>query len=109
AFYERAGALNGWDFSKVSSTVVGEMLDLFVEARNCLDPDALLLDIGCGGGEAVLPLAGQVRLLVGIDESESMIHTAERNRRSRGASNVRFHRMQAEALQFPDAFFDMVT
>ena len=51
---------------------------------------ARVLDIGCGTGIWSLALADEVREVVGVDISETMIRYAERNKRDVGAENARF-------------------
>lgn len=109
AFYDRVGKLNGWDFSKVKCVSEGTIEDLYREVRKVCQPSDLLLDIGTGGGEAILSLAESARLLVGIDNSTEMIKTATRNAAASGLSHVRFLEMEADCLHFPDAFFNVVS
>lgn len=108
-FYDRVGKDNGWDFSKVKCTSEGDLWDFYEEvSRKCKKTD-LLMDIGTGGGEAVISLAEAVLLVVGIDRSEVMIETAQANMRKSGKSNVRMLHMDAEKLDFPEHFFNLVT
>ena len=80
-------------------------------SRAALAPGARVLDVACGTGlvafgaaEAVAP-DGSV---VGVDLSGQMIDAARRRARERGLTNISFARMDAEALDFPDARFDVV-
>lgn len=69
-----------------------------------------MLDIGTGGGEAILSIAEDALLLVGIDLAQGMIETAQHNLQATdGHSNVRFLHMDAEKLAFPDYFFNVVS
>ena len=74
-------------------------------------PGEIILDVGTGSGLAVrelcktTPSAG---LVVGIDSSEEMIRLARRRAGSAGLKNVKFLKMLAEELRFPDGFFDVV-
>ncbi|PQP83332.1 SAM-dependent methyltransferase [Paenibacillus sp. PCH8] len=110
AFYERVGRMNGWDFS--SMNVVSEKIEWnFYEevARNTRSSD-LLLDIGTGGGEAVLSIAKVALLLVGIDLAQGMIETAQHNLQALGVHpNVRFLHMDAGKLVFPNHFFNVIS
>ncbi|WP_145052875.1 class I SAM-dependent methyltransferase [Paenibacillus xylanexedens] len=108
AFYEQIGAINGWDFSSMQVVSEGVLWDLYTEVIRHIRPSDLLLDIGTGGGEALLSHAEAASLLVGIDLSHGMIQTAQRNLLASGRSNVRFMQMNAEQLQFPDQFFNMI-
>jgi ubiquinone/menaquinone biosynthesis C-methylase UbiE len=110
AFYERVGQLNGWDFSTMK--VISEPLgwNLYDEVIRSTQPSDLLLDIGTGGGEAVLSIVNHAHLLVGIDLAQGMIETAQRNlEKKANCPNVRFVQMDADHLQFPDQFFNVVS
>ncbi|WP_339304008.1 class I SAM-dependent methyltransferase [Paenibacillus sp. FSL R5-0519] len=109
-FYERVGRTNGWNFS--SMNVVSENIgwNFYEEVVRRTRSSDLLLDIGTGGGEAVLSIAGKALLLVGIDLAQAMIETAQQNLRAAGAhSNVRFLHMDAENLAFPNHFFNVIS
>ncbi|WP_405155270.1 class I SAM-dependent methyltransferase [Paenibacillus sp. FSL K6-0108] len=109
-FYERIGRLNGWDFSSLKVTSEGVGWNFYEEVIRRTKPSDLLLDIGTGGGEAVLSIADAALLLIGIDLSRGMIETAQRNLKASGSrSNVRFVHMNAEQLTFPDQFFNVVS
>ncbi|WP_054955102.1 class I SAM-dependent methyltransferase [Paenibacillus dakarensis] len=108
-FYERVGAINGWDFSKVKCVSEGAAWDFYEEvSKRCSHSDHLL-DIGTGGGEALLTIAEYASHLVGIDNSAGMIETAKTNLRESGTTNVHFLRMDAKKLNFPDGHFQIVT
>ncbi|MDG0809246.1 class I SAM-dependent methyltransferase [Cohnella rhizosphaerae] len=109
AFYDRVGQSNGWDFSKLKVLTEGMQADIYEEVRQACKPSDLLLDIGTGGGEAVLALRDSALLLVGIDRSPGMIRTAKANLAKSGASNVRFVEMDAGQIDFPTQFFNLVT
>ena len=108
-FYAKVGQTNGWDFSRLNVTVEDARWNFWSEvASRCKDGD-LLLDIGTGGGEALLRMTDAALLLIGIDHSEAMIHTANRNREQSGRSNVRFLPMEASKLDFPERFFQVIS
>ncbi|MDG0794236.1 class I SAM-dependent methyltransferase [Cohnella ginsengisoli] len=109
AFYDRVGQANGWDFSRLKVRVAGEQADIYEEAKRMCRKSDLLLDIGTGGGEAILAIRDAALLLVGIDRSQGMIQTARANLANAGATNVRFVHMEAEQLGFPEQFFDIAT
>jgi ubiquinone/menaquinone biosynthesis C-methylase UbiE len=67
------------------------------------------LDIGTGGGEALLTIAEAALLLVGIDHSVGMIETAHANLAESSKSNVRILHMDAAKIDFPDHFFNIVS
>lgn len=108
-FYDQVGKLNGWDFSNVKCISEGLKWDLYREVMKICRKSDILLDIGTGGGEAILSIAESVLLLVGIDQSTGMIETATRNSAKSGIPNVRFLKMDAENLDFPDNFFNIVS
>jgi SAM-dependent methyltransferase len=109
ALFEQVGERSGWDFSRVNCVTEGHAPDFYGLVRKACGKSDLLLDIGTGGGEKVLPLASDVLLLVGIDQDAEMVETACRNAAAHGAPNVRFLRMEAERLAFPDGFFHVVS
>lgn len=109
-FYERIGRENGWDFStlKVISDPVG--WNFYHEVTRRTQISDLLLDIGTGGGESLLAIARQAHLLVGIDLAKGMVETAQQNaERAANCTNVRFMQMDANHLQFPNQFFNVVS
>ena len=108
-FYEQVGKTNGWDFSKVKCVSEGVQRDLYREVSEACNPSGVLLDIGTGGGEAIVSIADAALLLIGIDQSAGMIETATTNAAKSGLSNIRFLKMEAERLEFPDHFFDIVS
>ncbi|GAA3404048.1 class I SAM-dependent methyltransferase [Paenibacillus hodogayensis] len=109
AFYEKVGKINGWDFSSVKCRTEGKHWDFYKEVAQACKKSDLVLDIGTGGGESALPLADSALLLVGIDQASGMIETAVRNGAAAGVLNVRYLRMEAGKLDFPDRFFDVVS
>lgn len=108
-FYDAIGRTNGWDFSRVKCVTEGAPWEMYLEVAEHATPASLLLDIGTGGGEAALSIAGAVRLLIGIDRSSEMIETAKRNAARAGRAHTRFLQMEAERLVFPDGLFDVVS
>ncbi|TNJ67010.1 class I SAM-dependent methyltransferase [Paenibacillus hemerocallicola] len=109
SFYDRVGLLNGWDFGKIKVVSEGEQWDFYEEVtRRCKKSD-VLLDIGTGGGERLLSIADRALLLVGIDQANGMIRTANANLLKTGKPNIRFLQMDAENLEFPEGFFNIVS
>ncbi len=53
-------------------------------AAESLPPGGTVLDVGCGGGRASLPLAGKAALVVGVDESPEMLESFAKAAESRG-------------------------
>ena len=108
-FYDQVGKANGWDFSSVKCVTEGITWDLYREVTKACKKSDILLDIGTGGGEAILSIADSALLLIGIDQSTGMIETAANNSAKSGIPNVRFLKMDAENLAFPKDFFDIVS
>jgi len=108
SLYDQVGARNGWDFSKVKCLSEGVAWDYGSEVTRACTGTEALLDIGTGGGEQLLKIAGFVRQAVGIDNSAAMIETARSNGRKANQPDVAFLEMDAEALDFPDRSFQIV-
>ncbi|WP_219834600.1 class I SAM-dependent methyltransferase [Paenibacillus sp. R14(2021)] len=103
SFYDWVGAVNGWDFSSVRCRSEGAAWDFYREVADRCRKTDVLLDIGTGGGEKLLGLAGYARQLIGIDQSAGMIETARANAAHAGITNVSMLQMAAEKLELPDA------
>ena len=74
-----------------------------------LPPDALCLDAGCGVGYHSLAIARRGARCLGIDISETVLHTARANLASSGLSQrLSFCCEELERLSFADATFDVV-
>jgi len=71
-------------------------------------PDAVALDMGCGGGHVAFRLAGLVRKVVAYDLSAPMLATVAAEAGRRGLANVVTKQGAAEVLPCPDASFDVV-
>lgn len=73
--------------------------------------DADVLEYGCAdGGMSIdgLRVFAVSRSLTGIDISDVAVAQANQKAERRGAKNARFFAMNAEAMTFPDASFDLV-
>lgn len=108
-FYNKVGRRIGWDFSKLKESEEGKKWDFIEEVSKKAKPVDTLLDIGTGGGEQVLKIADKVKSIIGIDNSGSMLHAADKNLEKSGYKNVKFIQMDAFKLKFPDNSFDLVT
>jgi ubiquinone/menaquinone biosynthesis C-methylase UbiE len=76
-----------------------------------LRPGERVLDIACGTGLVTFRAATTVGAsgeVVGSDISEAMIDVCRSAATTRGVTNARFERMEAEKLALPDASFDVV-
>ncbi len=67
-----------------------------------------LLDLGCGTGHLLLPLAGDFREAVGIDPEAEMIAAARQGAAARGIGNATYRVMPAEAIDAALGRFDLV-
>lgn len=108
-FYEEVGHLNGWDFSKVKAAAEGVKWQFYNEVTQRLKQPDTLLDIGTGGGEALISITHACSFLVGIDQSSGMVQTANHNLQISNKTNVQFMQMDAEKLDFPDNYFNVVS
>ena len=73
-------------------------------------PGDVVLDVGTGTGVVAFEASRVVRsvgLVAGIDRSEPMIALARKKAVETGFGNLRFLKMAAESLRFPDEFFDI--
>jgi ubiquinone/menaquinone biosynthesis C-methylase UbiE len=69
----------------------------------------VVLDLGTGSGVAAVEASREcrsLRLVVGIDRSDAMIALARKEAIKTHRRNLRFIKMNGEALHFPDGFFD---
>lgn len=71
-----------------------------IRAAVRLRPDDRLLDVGCGPGNHLLPLAGEIAGGVGVDFSMGMIRAARATARQTGLQH-RFHFLAARAESLP--------
>jgi SAM-dependent methyltransferase len=79
----------------------------WMEARALLTRESVVLDLGCGAGRMLSPVAERVRTVVGIDVSERMLQVAQRTLASR--RNAHAMRTSGKDLQaFRNGSFDLV-
>ncbi len=71
-------------------------------------PDAVALDMGCGGGHATFRLAPLVKNVMAYDLSEAMLAVVADESSRRGLGNVVTKLGSAESLSCPSASFDIV-
>ncbi|MHB1516569.1 MAG: class I SAM-dependent methyltransferase [Acidiferrobacteraceae bacterium] len=71
-------------------------------------PDAVALDMGCGGGHVSFRMAGLVHKVVAYDLVDAMLATVSTEAQRRGLGNIITKRGVAEALPCPSGSFDVV-
>ncbi len=71
-------------------------------------PDAIALDVGCGGGHVAFRLAPLLRQVVAYDLSESMLATVAAEAGKRGLDNIEVRQGAAESLSCTPEAFDIV-
>ena len=73
-----------------------------------LSADMIVLDVACGAAHASEPVAPEVRQVVGIDLTSTLLRVGAERLREAGISNVLLQEGNAEALPFVDESFDVV-
>ena len=73
-----------------------------------LQPDAAVLDMGCGPGTITVGLARRARAVVGVDTSAEMVDAARRRATDAGLDNASFEVGSAYDLPWDDGSFDVV-
>jgi SAM-dependent methyltransferase len=81
--------------------------DFEARVKDC-SRDADVLEYGCGSAIQGLEIAKAAKSLTGIDISDVAVADASKAAASLGLTNSRYVRMDAEALEFEDASFDVV-
>ena len=69
--------------------------------------NSIILDVGCGAGDSIEPIAGKVKKAYGIDFAENLLKAASKTFAKN--SNVFIINANAETLPFPNSAFDYVT
>ncbi len=72
------------------------------------DPDACLLDLGCGAGHVSFAVAAQVGSVVAYDLSPEMLEVVAGSAKARGIANLETRQGMAEHLPFGEAEFDII-
>jgi ubiquinone/menaquinone biosynthesis C-methylase UbiE len=89
-----------------------EPLTLWALTKVTIDPEYLVLDVGCGGGKTVKRLAQLVPQgkVFGIDYSADMVKFSEKiNKKLIAQNRVEIIEGSVEKMNFKDDFFDLVT
>ena len=98
----------GWDFSPVRDAIDPVPWTWTSVVRRYLSRTQRVLDIGTGGGERFVTLAEYYGSGIGIDRDQQMVTVARQNTPKVLKCRVSFRKMDACALKFPDAAFDVV-
>ncbi|MHB1953552.1 MAG: class I SAM-dependent methyltransferase [Sulfobacillus sp.] len=85
----------------------GADLDLIAD-RIGRQPEAVVLDMGCGGGHVSFRVAPCVSQVVAYDLSQKMLETVAAEASRRGLANILTKRGAAEHLSCPSDAFDVV-
>ena len=67
-----------------------------------------ILEIGCGDGGYMFDYPKIAAQVTGIDISEVAVESARKKAAEQGLTNMDFHAMDVEAMQFPSDTFDVV-
>ena len=80
-FYDSVGKRIGWDFSKLDKGVAvkNQKWDFTAVVGKYITKNSILLDLGTGSGEKIIPFAKKCKRVCGIDNSKSMIAKAKQN------------------------------
>lgn len=77
--------------------------------RDHLQPDSVVLEVGCGTGSLALDMAPHAGHIHGLDISAEMLRIAEQKRQAQGVSNVTFRQGTLDAAApYPRESFDSV-
>lgn len=108
-FHDIAFAEGVRDQTQRFYTVTEPFFDWYADTLTALAPGARVLEYGCGPGSKAFDLARAGARVVGIDISPVAIEQATEQGRNEGLEeSLEFLVMDAEALDFPDADFDLV-
>lgn len=72
------------------------------------EPNATVLDLGCGAGHASFAISQQVKSVTAYDLSDSMLEVVAQTTKDRGFDNIATQKGMVESLPFPDHHFDIV-
>ena len=94
------------DYAKVGATlqIVGETLCEAID----LAPNARVLDVAAGNGNATLAAARRFADVTSTDYVPGLLDASKRRADAQGFDNIDYHVADAEALPFDDETFDVV-
>lgn len=106
-YYEQ---IKDWNFEKFEiETEEFTNWDMYKILNDVSNNSSRILDLGTGGGEKVIKnFPEDAKEIIGIDFSEEMIKTANKNLAESGRKNISFMFMNNLKLEFPDESFDIV-
>lgn len=74
-----------------------------------LHPEDSMLEIGCGTGNATIPLSDYVKKITAIDISEAMMSQAAEKAKKKGKDNITFRQKDLLELSIEPESYDVVT
>ena len=94
------------DYAKVGATlqIVGETLCEAID----LSPNARVLDVAAGNGNATLAAARRFADVTSTDYVSDLLDASKRRAKAQGFDNIAYQVADAEALPFDDGAFDVV-
>ena len=106
-------ALVGGQFGARAAAYLGSVVhaqgaDLQALAALVTEPNARVLDLGCGAGHVSFNVAPFARTVVAYDLSPEMLHVVAQAAAQRGLKNLETQQGVAEHLPFAEASFDYV-
>jgi|SRR3989338_599677 len=107
-FYDSVGRRIGWDFSKLDKQVAvrNQKWDFAAVVKKYITKESILLDLGTGSGEKVIPFAKNCKRVYGIDNSKSMIAKAKQNVKLK---NAKFKIGDNNNIPYQNKTFDIIT
>jgi SAM-dependent methyltransferase len=99
------------------AAVPDETVDSFAGVANPwvlgrIEPDATVLDLGCGAGTDLLiaaQMAGPAGKVIGVDMTPAMLERARASAHQMGLDNLELHESLIESLPLGDESVDIVT
>ena len=92
---------------EIATPRVRQYLDAEInEVLKFILPGDLILELGCGYGRVMAPLAERARMVIGIDSSIESLRLGRKI--LAGTNSCRLLCMNAVSLGFPDGIFDLV-
>lgn len=99
-----------WDFSQINcEEEVLTSWNYYEKIKEYTNENSLCLDLGTGGGEAVLNHYPDVRMIIATDFSKEMIVTAKNNAKKHPEKKVKFLVMDNLKMTFPEGLFDLIS